>query len=44
MPRQEADDLSDTLQLRDLDVQVHPVDRLELEHHALGEDIPSTTR
>jgi hypothetical protein len=44
MPGQKPDDLSDTLQLRDIDVQVHPVDGLDFEHHVLGEDISSSTR
>jgi hypothetical protein len=44
LPGQEPDDLSDALQLRDIDVQIHPVEGLDLEHHVLGEDISSSTR
>jgi hypothetical protein len=32
------------LQLRDVDVAVHPVDALHLEHHMIGEDLGDTAR
>jgi hypothetical protein len=44
MPGQEPHHLSDALQLWDVDVQVHPVDGLDLEHHVVGEDISSSAR
>jgi hypothetical protein len=44
MPGQEPDDLSDALQFRDVDVQIHPVEGLDLEHHMVRQDISSSTR
>ena len=34
-----SDQPSRVLQARDVGVEIHPVDRLDLEHHALGENI-----
>ena len=36
---QEAHDLPDPLQLGDVEVEVEPVDRLDLEHHMTGQHI-----
>lgn len=44
MAGQEPNNLPDTLQLRDMDVQVRPLDGLDLKRHVLGEDVSSTTR
>jgi hypothetical protein len=41
---QETDDLPDSLQLGDVDVEIQPVDRLDLEHHVAGQHISGSTR
>ena len=41
---QEAHDLTDPLQLRDVDIEVEPVNRLDLEHHMLGQHIGGGAR
>ena len=39
VPGQEPDHLPDPLQLRDVEVEIEPVDRLELEHHMISQHI-----
>ena len=39
MNPQVADNSTNRLQMRDVDVQVHPVDRLDLQHHMVTQDI-----
>ena len=41
---QEPDDLPDALQLRDVDVEVEPIDRLDLKDHVLGQHIGNGAR
>jgi hypothetical protein len=41
---QEPHDLPDPLQLRDIDVEVEPIDRLDFELHMTGQDISSSAR
>jgi hypothetical protein len=39
-----AEQTAGVLQLRDVDVAVHPVDALHLEHHMIGQDIGDGAR
>jgi hypothetical protein len=39
-----ADQPSGVLQLRDIDIQIHPVDTVHLELHMLGQDIADRSR
>jgi hypothetical protein len=41
---QETDDLLDSLQLRDIDVEIQPIDRLDLEHHVARQHISGSAR
>ncbi len=43
MAGQEPNNLPNTLRLRDVDVQMQPLDGFTLKHHVLGEDISGTT-
>jgi hypothetical protein len=44
LPMQIADQSLRVLQLRDIDVEIHPVDALHLEPHMLGQDISDGSR
>jgi len=39
-----AEQSTGVLQLRDIDVAVHPVDALDLEHHMIGKDVGNGAR